>query len=111
MPDADVPKTVEALATAAFGCAGERCMAGSTALTVGAAKPAVAPALYTINTPDAGLAATASIQRPGTLAIWKRRGKGGPKATPCRHEDRQPAAAPTMPCARSSSALPVSFAA
>ena len=37
MPDADVPRTVEALATAAFGCAGERCMAGSTALTVGAA--------------------------------------------------------------------------
>ena len=36
MPDADVPRTVEALATAAFGCAGERCMAGSTALTVGA---------------------------------------------------------------------------
>ncbi len=37
MPDADVPRTVEALATAAFGCAGERCMAGSTAITVGAA--------------------------------------------------------------------------
>src|SRR5207248_7187055 len=37
MPDADVGKTVENLATAAFGCAGERCMAGSTALTVGAA--------------------------------------------------------------------------
>ena len=35
MPDADVPQTVEALATAAFGCAGERCMAGSTAITVG----------------------------------------------------------------------------
>ena len=37
MPDADVPKTVEALSTAAFGCAGERCMAGSTAITVGKA--------------------------------------------------------------------------
>src|SRR3954469_8217363 len=37
MPDADIPKTVEALSTAAFGCAGERCMAGSTALTVGKA--------------------------------------------------------------------------
>src|SRR4029434_2296880 len=34
MPDADVPKTVEALSAAAFGCAGERCMAGSTAITV-----------------------------------------------------------------------------
>ena len=37
MPDADVPRTVEALATAAFGCAGERCMAGSTAIAVGKA--------------------------------------------------------------------------
>ncbi|HVT73502.1 MAG TPA: CoA-acylating methylmalonate-semialdehyde dehydrogenase [Lacunisphaera sp.] len=45
MPDADVGKTVENLATAAFGCAGERCMAGSTALTVGAAADRVLPEL------------------------------------------------------------------
>ena len=45
MPDADVPKTVEALATAAFGCAGERCMAGSTALTVGKAAERLLPSL------------------------------------------------------------------
>jgi malonate-semialdehyde dehydrogenase (acetylating) / methylmalonate-semialdehyde dehydrogenase len=45
MPDADVPKTVEALSTAAFGCAGERCMAGSTALTVGQAADRVLPSL------------------------------------------------------------------
>ena len=45
MPDADVPKTVEALSTAAFGCAGERCMAGSTAIAVGAAGERVLPAL------------------------------------------------------------------
>ena len=30
MPDADMNKSVENLSTAAFGCAGERCMAGST---------------------------------------------------------------------------------
>lgn len=47
MPDADVPKTVEALATAAFGCAGERCMAGSTAITVGAAAERLLPSLVT----------------------------------------------------------------
>ncbi len=35
MPDADVPKTVEGVMNAAFGCAGERCMAGSSVLTVG----------------------------------------------------------------------------
>jgi malonate-semialdehyde dehydrogenase (acetylating)/methylmalonate-semialdehyde dehydrogenase len=45
MPDADVPKTVEALSTAAFGCAGERCMAGSTAITVGPAADRLLPAL------------------------------------------------------------------
>jgi len=45
MPDADVGKTVENLATAAFGCAGERCMAGSTALAVGAAAERVLPEL------------------------------------------------------------------
>jgi malonate-semialdehyde dehydrogenase (acetylating)/methylmalonate-semialdehyde dehydrogenase len=45
MPDADVGKTVEALSTAAFGCAGERCMAGSTAIAVGAAADRVMPSL------------------------------------------------------------------
>ena len=45
MPDADVPRTVEALTTAAFGCAGERCMAGSTAIAVGKAAEHVLPTL------------------------------------------------------------------
>jgi malonate-semialdehyde dehydrogenase (acetylating)/methylmalonate-semialdehyde dehydrogenase len=45
MPDADVTNTVEALSTAAFGCAGERCMAGSTAIAVGKAADRVLPTL------------------------------------------------------------------
>jgi malonate-semialdehyde dehydrogenase (acetylating)/methylmalonate-semialdehyde dehydrogenase len=45
MPDADLPHTVEALAAAAFGCAGERCMAGSTALMVGSAADHLLPSL------------------------------------------------------------------
>jgi malonate-semialdehyde dehydrogenase (acetylating)/methylmalonate-semialdehyde dehydrogenase len=45
MPDADIAKTVESLSTAAFGCAGERCMAGSTAITVGAAAERLLPEL------------------------------------------------------------------
>src|SRR5436190_2902048 len=45
MPDADVSRTVEALSTSAFGCAGERCMAGSTAITVGKAADHILPAL------------------------------------------------------------------
>src|SRR3954462_3361197 len=45
MPDADVSNTVDALSTAAFGCAGERCMAVSTAIAVGAAADRVLPSL------------------------------------------------------------------
>jgi malonate-semialdehyde dehydrogenase (acetylating)/methylmalonate-semialdehyde dehydrogenase len=37
MPDADMEKTIPALMTSAFGCAGERCMAGSLAVPVGKA--------------------------------------------------------------------------
>jgi malonate-semialdehyde dehydrogenase (acetylating) / methylmalonate-semialdehyde dehydrogenase len=35
MPDADLEQAVKALALSAFGCAGERCMAGSVAVPVG----------------------------------------------------------------------------
>lgn len=45
MPDADVSKTVENLTAAAFGCAGERCMAGSTAIAVGSAADRLLPDL------------------------------------------------------------------
>ena len=45
MPDADVSRTVEAISTAAFGCAGERCMAGSTAIAVGKSGDVILPQL------------------------------------------------------------------
>ena len=45
MPDANVEKTVEAVMNAAFGCAGERCMAGSSVITVGDRGCAVMPEL------------------------------------------------------------------
>ena len=35
MPDADLDQAVGALQLSAFGCAGERCMAGSVAVPVG----------------------------------------------------------------------------
>lgn len=35
MPDADLPKAVEGMIDGAFGCAGQRCMAASTAVVVG----------------------------------------------------------------------------
>ena len=37
MPDADMDQTVKQLAASAYGCAGQRCMAGSVAVTVGKA--------------------------------------------------------------------------
>ena len=45
MPDADITPSVTGLVEAAFGCAGERCMAGSTALLVGGAERKVLPEL------------------------------------------------------------------
>lgn len=77
MPDADVAKTVEALGTAAFGCAGERCMAGSTALTVGAAADLLMPPLV-----DA-----ARKVRVGRTDIADRQPDMGPVIT-AAHRDR-----------------------
>jgi malonate-semialdehyde dehydrogenase (acetylating)/methylmalonate-semialdehyde dehydrogenase len=45
MPDADMDHTVQALQASAFGCAGERCMAGSLALPVGDAAEKLIPRL------------------------------------------------------------------
>src|SRR5277367_5532722 len=45
MPDADVENSVRGVIEGAFGCAGERCMAGSTAVVVGGAEKSVLPAL------------------------------------------------------------------
>ncbi len=45
MPDANVDRTVEAVKDGAFGCAGERCMAGSTVVAVGEAGERLLPDL------------------------------------------------------------------
>ncbi len=45
MPDATVPEAVRGLVEAAFGCAGERCMSGSTAIAIGEAGERVLPEL------------------------------------------------------------------
>jgi len=44
MPDADVENSARGVIEAAFGCAGERCMAGSTAVVIGDAASKVLPA-------------------------------------------------------------------
>lgn len=45
MPDATVSESVRGLVEAAFGCAGERCMSGSTAVAIGEAGERVLPEL------------------------------------------------------------------
>ena len=45
MPDADFDNSVNGLVDAAFGCAGQRCMAGSTAVTIGRAADRLLPPL------------------------------------------------------------------
>jgi malonate-semialdehyde dehydrogenase (acetylating)/methylmalonate-semialdehyde dehydrogenase len=45
MPDADIENSVRGLVEAAYGCAGERCMAGSTAVVIGGAAKKVLPPL------------------------------------------------------------------
>jgi malonate-semialdehyde dehydrogenase (acetylating)/methylmalonate-semialdehyde dehydrogenase len=45
MPDADVENSTRGLVEAAYGCAGERCMAGSTAVLVGDADKTVLPSI------------------------------------------------------------------
>jgi len=77
MPDADVAKTVEALSVAAFGCAGERCMAGSTAITVGKAAERVLPTLVE----------AARAIRVGPTDIAKSQPDMGPVIT-AQHRDR-----------------------
>jgi malonate-semialdehyde dehydrogenase (acetylating)/methylmalonate-semialdehyde dehydrogenase len=48
MPDADIQPTATGVMEAAFGCAGERCMAGSTAVAIGKAADTVLPALVDV---------------------------------------------------------------
>jgi malonate-semialdehyde dehydrogenase (acetylating)/methylmalonate-semialdehyde dehydrogenase len=48
MPDADVANSATGLMESAFGCAGERCMASSTAVAIGKAADTVLPALVDV---------------------------------------------------------------
>lgn len=45
MPDADLDMTIKALAASAYGCAGQRCMAGSVAVAVGSSADQVVDGL------------------------------------------------------------------
>ncbi len=45
MPDANIPRTVAAILTSAYGCAGQRCLAGSNLVCLGGVEKKIAPAL------------------------------------------------------------------
>jgi malonate-semialdehyde dehydrogenase (acetylating)/methylmalonate-semialdehyde dehydrogenase len=45
LPDAEIATTTRILADSAFGCAGQRCLAASVAITVGEAKQSLTPAI------------------------------------------------------------------
>lgn len=88
MPDADLDQSVKALAASAYGCAGQRCMAGSVALAVGSVGDALVENLVdyagSINTApsdgneDAGMGPVISAEHrdrvAGALATAKDEG-------------------------------------
>ena len=55
MPDADLDQAAAAIQASAFGCAGERCMAGAGAVPVGRVADALVERVSA--DPDAGVAA------------------------------------------------------
>lgn len=68
MPDADVDHSVRGVVEAAFGCAGERCMAGSTAVVVGdAAKRFLPPLIAAANAIKVGPTDSASQPHMGPV--------------------------------------------
>ncbi len=48
MPDAEILKAVDGMVDSSFGCAGQRCMAGSTAITVGEAAELFLPEMSAV---------------------------------------------------------------
>jgi malonate-semialdehyde dehydrogenase (acetylating)/methylmalonate-semialdehyde dehydrogenase len=62
MPDADVPKTVEAIVSSAFGAAGERCLAGSVMVLVDGAEPVLEALLTRVKSMLVGDGSRAGVE-------------------------------------------------
>ncbi|MEM1083873.1 MAG: CoA-acylating methylmalonate-semialdehyde dehydrogenase [Verrucomicrobiota bacterium] len=89
LPDADPENTASALRDSSFGCAGERCMAGSMAVAVGEAGERVLPALVDLassmsvgptdgdDQPDMGALITAEHRDRVTELITRGESQGG----------------------------------
>ena len=68
MPDADLDQAVKAIQASAFGCAGERCMAGSVAVPVGKIGDPLVEGLVDVGRQDDG--------RPDRWRCERRHGSG-----------------------------------
>jgi malonate-semialdehyde dehydrogenase (acetylating) / methylmalonate-semialdehyde dehydrogenase len=74
MPDADVENSTRGVIEAAYGCAGERCMAGSTAVVIGDASKPSCPQSSKPPAPSKSAPPTAKSSRtwgrssPGSIA-------------------------------------------
>ena len=88
MPDADVDIAADAIASAAYGSAGQRCMAISAAVAVGPAGDALAAAL------EARVDAVRSVPAPSRAATWGR-SSPAPRATASSARSRR--ASPRAP--------------
>ncbi|MEO5924967.1 MAG: CoA-acylating methylmalonate-semialdehyde dehydrogenase [Bryobacteraceae bacterium] len=62
MPDADIPKSVEAIISSAFGAAGERCLAGSVLVLVGDGEPLMEALLARVKRMLVGDGARAGVE-------------------------------------------------
>jgi malonate-semialdehyde dehydrogenase (acetylating) / methylmalonate-semialdehyde dehydrogenase len=62
MPDADIPKSVEAIISSAFGAAGERCLAGSVLVLVGDGEPLMEALLSRVKRMMVGDGARAGVE-------------------------------------------------
>ena len=88
MPDADLPKTVEAIIGSAFGAAGERCLAGSVLVAVGdVAEPLLKLLAEKVN----ALKSATAPNKPSTWDRWSRAStRHASKATSRRASPRAP---------------------
>ena len=66
MPDADLNATVESIVTSAFGCAGQRCLAGSNVFAVGDIAEPLAKSLLRGGRPAQARAGHRSVDEDGT---------------------------------------------
>ena len=97
MPDADLDPTLEAIMSSAFGCAGQRCMAGSLLMGIGAAGETLRQQVVegmdglqmdnTVSNPEAGMGPV--IDGMARDRIFDRIGQAADQGLPVARDGRQ----------------------